>query len=194
MVGVVVEHPEVRMARLLRGARNGDHQAFGELVKQHESMVFSIALHALRDASLAEELAQDVFLQLYRKLPVIESGAHLVFWLRRVTVNRCIDQLRRMRHLGIPMDSADVLVLTSEEDHLLHRRLRHMVATLPPKQRMAVILRYQEELEPREISSIMRTPLNTVKSHLRRALSALRLRLGVTAVPDQGAQGAEMER
>lgn len=194
MVGVVVEHPEVRTERLLRGARSGDHQAFGDLVRQHESMVFSIALHALRDASLAEELAQDVFLKLFRNLGVIESGAHLTFWLRRVTVNRCIDQLRRMRHLGIPMeDTTELLVLTGEEDHLLHRRLRHMVAALPPKQRMAVILRYQEELEPREISSIMRIPVNTVKSHLRRALSALRLRLGVTAVPERGSQSAEIE-
>jgi RNA polymerase sigma-70 factor, ECF subfamily len=193
MVGVVIEHPEVRAERLLRSAREGDHEAFGEIVKQHESMVFSIALHALREASLAEELAQEVFLRLFRDLNRIESGAHLVFWLRRVTTNRCIDQLRRMRQLGIPVDEAtDLLVLADEEDYLLHRRLRGLVASLPPKQRLAVILRYQEELEPTEISSVMKIPLNTVKSHLRRALASLRLRFGVAA-PERGRQSAEGE-
>lgn len=181
MVGIVVEHPELRTERLLRQARTGDHEAFGEIVRQHESMVFSIAWHALRDASLAEELAQDVFLKLYRNVGRIQSGSHLTFWLRRVAAHRCIDQLRRMRHLGIPVDDApDLLVLADEHDHLLHRRLKHLVASLPPKQRLAVILRYEEELEPQEISAVMRIPLNTVKSHLRRALAALRLRLGMT--------------
>lgn len=193
MVGIVVEHPEVRTERLLRQAREGDHEAFGTIVRQHESMVFSIALHALRDSSLAEELAQDVFMKLYRHLGRIESGSHLIFWLRRVAAHRCIDQLRRMRHLGIPVDDApDLLVLADQEDHLLHRRLKHLVASLPPKQRLAVILRYEEELEPQEISSVMKMPLNTVKSHLRRALAALRLRLGMTP-PEHEQHSAEGE-
>lgn len=192
MVGVVVELPEVRTERLLRNAKAGDHQAFGDLVRHHESMVFSIAVHALHDANLAEELAQDVFLKLFRSLDRIQSSAHLTFWLRRVSTHRCIDQLRRMRQLGIPMDDTpDLLMLSDEEDHLLHRRLRDLVAALPPKQRLAIILRYQEELEPTEISSVLKMPLNTVKSHLRRALAALRLRLGVSPPPGRESQSGE---
>lgn len=194
MVGIVIELPEVRTDRLLREARDGDHQAFGELVRQHESMVFSIALHALRDESLAEELAQDVFLKLFRDLDRIESGPHLVFWLRRVATHRCIDQLRRMKKLGIPVeDTPDLLVLAQQDDHFLHRRLRDLVAALPPRQRMAVILRYQEELEPTEISSVLRVPVNTVKSHLRRALAVLRLRLGVRPPAERETRSAEGE-
>ena len=193
-MGIVVELPDVRTERLLREARRGDHQAFGEVVRLHESMVYSIALHALRDASLAEELAQDVFLKLFRDLDRIQSGPHLIFWLRRVATHRCIDQLRRMKKLGIPVDDTpDHLVLAQEEDHLLHRRLRQLVAALPPKQRMSVILRYQEELEPTEISSVLKMPVNTVKSHLRRALAMLRLRLGVQPPTEQEPHSADGE-
>ena len=64
---------------------------FDGLVTRHQSMVFSIAFHFLQDRSAAEELAQDVFLQLFRHLDRLESADHVTFWLRRVTAHRCID-------------------------------------------------------------------------------------------------------
>src|SRR5207302_11087457 len=70
---------------------------FDALVRQHQAMVFSIALHFLRDRSAAEELAQDVFLQLHRHLGALQSADHVTFWLRRVTAHRCIDYSRRRR-------------------------------------------------------------------------------------------------
>src|SRR5215510_8220581 len=70
---------------------------FTEVVREHQAMVFSIAYHFLRDRALAEELAQDVFLRLYQNLSAIESGSHLVFWLRKVTSNRCIDEARKFK-------------------------------------------------------------------------------------------------
>jgi hypothetical protein len=79
-------------------ARRGDAVAFGAIVRRHQSMVFSIALHALRNPTAAEDLAQEVFLELYRSLGRIESETHTVAWLRRVTSHRCIDELRRARH------------------------------------------------------------------------------------------------
>ena len=60
-------------------------------------MVFSIAYHFLRDRWLAEELAQEVFLHLYKNLRAIQSSSHLVYWLRKVTSHRCIDQARRQK-------------------------------------------------------------------------------------------------
>ena len=82
--------------RLARSA-GGDEDAFAGLVREHQGMVFSIGCHFLRDATLAEELAQEVFLHLYRNLRSIESPSHLVYWLRKVTTHRCIDQARRAR-------------------------------------------------------------------------------------------------
>lgn len=68
---------------------------FAEIVRRHQSMVFSIALHFLADPLAAEELAQDVFMQLHAKLSTLKSPEHMVFWLRKVTSHRCIDRMRR---------------------------------------------------------------------------------------------------
>ena len=87
-------------------ARDGDATAFAAIVRRHQSMVFSLALHVLRSRAAAEDLAQEVFLELYRNLARIESPAHVMCWLRRVTSHRCIDELRRPRHrMELPMDA-----------------------------------------------------------------------------------------
>src|SRR3954452_10311972 len=75
----------------------GDRAAFAELVRKHQAMVFSIALHSLRDSALAEELAQEVFLDFFNHLADLQSAAHAEFWLRRVASNRCIDYVRRRK-------------------------------------------------------------------------------------------------
>jgi RNA polymerase sigma-70 factor (ECF subfamily) len=157
-------------------ARRGDALAFGALVRRHESMVFSIALHVLRSRSAAEDLAQEVFLQLFRHLPQIESAEHVVAWLRRVTSHRCIDELRRLHHrMELPLDSAsDRGVLPRGREVFLERRVHELLARLPPRPRMVMVLRYQEELEPAEIAGVLGMPVNTVKSHLRRATAVLR--------------------
>src|SRR3954471_19876205 len=71
---------------------------FEALVHRHQAMVFSIAWHFLRDRSAAEELAQDVFLELHRHWAEMKSPEHMVFWLRRVMSNRCIDTVRKLRN------------------------------------------------------------------------------------------------
>ena len=163
----------------LQRAREGDHDAFAELVSEHEAMVYSIAYHVFGDRDRASDLAQDVFLQLYRNLGAIESESHLLYWLRQVTTRRCIDLLRRSRLRAVPLD--DVAELQSPESHrdpLLGRTLRDLVTTLPESQRVIVTLRYQEELGPNEISRVMGMRVNTVKSQLHRALQSLRRKLG----------------
>jgi RNA polymerase sigma-70 factor (ECF subfamily) len=163
----------------LERARNGDHDAFAELVARHDGMVFSIALHFFDDRTRAEEIAQDVFLQLYRSLGEIESDAHLLFWLRQVTSRRCIDGVRRARMRLVSFeDVGEVAAKTHAADPLLDRRLQTLIAGLPEHQRMIVTLRYQEDLDPSEICGIVGMPVNTVKSHLHRALQSLRRKLG----------------
>ena len=166
----------------LERAREGDHEAFAGIISEHQAMVFSLAYHFFHDRSRAEEIAQDVFLQLFRNLNRIESESHLVHWLRQVTSRRCIDQVRRTRLRPVALDDAKELAGTeSHADPLLGRRLRELIAGLPPKQRVIVTLRYQEDLDPSEICRIVGLPVNTVKSHLHRALRALRKQLGETA-------------
>jgi RNA polymerase sigma-70 factor (ECF subfamily) len=150
---------------------------FEQLVDEHQSMVFSLALRMTGDRGLAEEIAQDVFMELDRHIAKIESAQHACFWLRRVTMSRSTDALRRRRARGldfwVEMDenhAAPVEARTSP----LGTRLESLLATLPEAQRAALILRYQEDLTPEEIAATLGAPLATVKSQLQRGLKLLR--------------------
>ena len=153
-----------------------DHAPFGDIVREYQAMVFSMAYYFLHDRSLAEETAQEVFLRLYQNLGRIKSPAHLMLWLRQVTNRWCIDQARRMPPLPpMALDEAPEPITNSpSSDPLLSERLRRMVASLPEDSRMVIVLRYQEELDLAEIAKTLEIPINTVKSRLQRALAVLR--------------------
>lgn len=155
---------------------------FTALVREHQAMVFSIAYHHLHDRAAAEDVAQEVFLQLHRRLDGMESAAHVANWLRRVASHRSIDYGRRRK--ARPQVSLDEVrepsVCGSEGDLLLSERLRQLVASLPAKARMVVVLRFQEELDPEEIAQVMGIPTGTVKSQLQRSLAMLRQKIGRT--------------
>jgi len=166
----------------LARAVKGDEAAFAEIMRQNKSMVYSLAYHFLFDKSLAEELAQEVFMQLFQNLKRMESPEHLVFWLRRVTSHRCIDWNRRhsfRSHLNLE-DLPDPPAPERPGDPLLARRLQQLVASLPEKPRMIVTLRFQEDLQLSEIAEILEIPLNTVKSYLQRALTKLQEKFTAT--------------
>ncbi|HLJ85887.1 MAG TPA: RNA polymerase sigma factor [Candidatus Angelobacter sp.] len=163
----------------LRKSARGDNPAFAEIVQEHQRMVFSIAYHFLQDRALAEDLAQEVFLSLYQHLRDIQSPEHLKYWLRRVTSHRCIDQKRRRRQ-ELTLEEAELPAPeanTVPNDPMLAERLQKSVALLPERQRIVVILRYQEGMGPGEISEALNMPVNTVKSTLHRALADLRKKL-----------------
>ncbi len=169
---------------LLSRALLGDGAAFRELVVSHQGAVYSLALRMLSDRHLAEDLSQEVFVQLHRNLASIESLAHLTYWLRKVTMNRAIDRLRREpRYQTASLDEALAIAAESQDgDPLLQRRLRALIADLPPDARAVVLLRYQEDLDPVEIGRTLQMPVNTVKSHLKRSLAVLRERIQESAV------------
>jgi RNA polymerase sigma-70 factor (ECF subfamily) len=148
---------------------------FEDLVREHQRMVFSIGYHFLHNAAAAEEVAQDVFLELFKR----------TFWLRRVACHRSIDYARRNKgsaaevswdQLPEPAQPAGHNGL-GNRDPMMSKRLQQIVAALPQKMRMVVILRYQEEAGLEEIASTMGIPLNTVKSTLHRAHAMLRAKM-----------------
>ena len=158
---------------------------FEDLVRRHQAMVFSIAYHFLQDRAAAEELAQDVFLQLYQHLPSLESSGHVTFWLRRVAAHRCIDYARRRKRPYVSLDAAPEPMREERgRDYFLSRRVRALIAALSYKARLVVILRYQEDLTPNEIAEATGMPVATVKSQLQRSLAMLRDKL-VRAIGDQ---------
>ena len=156
---------------------------FEQLVEEHQSMVFSLAWRMTGDRGLAEELAQDVLLELDRHLGKIKSADHARFWLRQVTLHRVADALRKRRANAASLGT-DVWVELEErhgfvepdDESQLGRRIEELLATLPEAQRAALVLRYQEDLTPEEIAAALSSPLATVKSQLQRGLKLLRVR------------------
>lgn len=168
--------PNTDLEYALVRAKNGDRACFAQIVCEHQNLVFSIARHSLGASATAEEIAQDIFLELFRNLRKIESPQHLVSWLRRSTVNRCIDHSRRLSTRSeVPlMDRLHPYAEGQTGDALLSESLRRHVSALPEWQRAVVVLRYQEDLDLAEIAETLAIPINTVKSRLHRALEALR--------------------
>lgn len=164
-----------------------DWQAnFEQLLRANQHMVFGLALHFLRDRAAAEEIAQDAFLALHKSLRSITSDEHAKYWLRRVTVQRCIDHARRHPVVNVAMqDVPEPSVAPVENDVFAQQRLRKLIAALAPDARAVMVLRYQEDLSPPEIAATLSMPVATVKSHLQRSLAALREKMQ-TAGPHVG--------
>jgi RNA polymerase sigma-70 factor (ECF subfamily) len=158
---------------------------FRRLIETHQRMVFSIALRVTGDYATAEEVAQDVFLELHRSGERLAGEDHIRYWLRRVATHRAIDALRRQAQR--PEVDADEWV---EEQHAggdaavssagLQARLDDLLRTLPEPMRVAVVLRYQEEMLPDEIARMLGQSVASVKSHLHRGLTLLRRKAAVT--------------
>ncbi len=160
----------------LRKARAGEPAALAALVRAHQRSVYSLALRMLGTRDLAEDLTQEVFMEMNDNLTSIESGEHLTFWLRRVTTNRAIDQLRRRSRIDLTSldDEPHLFSAAEEADPVWQRHLRLLLAELTPDARAVVLLRYQEDLDPMEIGRTLDMSVNTVKSHLKRSLEFMR--------------------
>ncbi len=161
-------------------------QSFTALVRQHQSMVFSIAMRMLGDAGIAEEVAQDVFLELHRWLPRLQSPEHVLFWLRRTATHRATDAVRRRKVR--PEAGAEEWEPAHEDvgargqassQAAMSARLETALLTLPADQRAVVLLRYQEEMSPEEIAQATGQTVARVKSHLQRGMHMLRRRCDV---------------
>jgi RNA polymerase sigma-70 factor, ECF subfamily len=158
---------------------------FRTLVETHQKMVFSIALRVTGEYGAAEEVAQDVFLELYRGSERLTSQDHVRFWLRRVTVHRATDALRRKSRQPEAEAEEWMEGQHAEDDGVrldpgVEARLEELLRALPEPMRVAVVLRYQEEMLPDEIATLLSQPVATVKSNLQRGLQLLRRKAAVT--------------
>jgi RNA polymerase sigma-70 factor, ECF subfamily len=178
--------------RLVELCRVGDPHAFGRLVALHEAMVFNLASRLLGDREEARDLAQDVFLQVYRMLGRFEGRSSLRTWIYRITVNLCRNRQRswRRRHRGrscrieelTPAEEARIGTNRPEAEtpfDLVRRRERaravqEALLGLSFDHRAILMLREIEGLSCEEIASTLGLPEGTVKSRLARARERLR--------------------
>ncbi len=171
--------------RLMLRVRDGDTAAFEELVQKHRRTVLNLVYRYLGDADSAEDGAQNVFVKVYRARARYTPSAKFTTWLHRITVNHCLNEIRARKSRppsAAPID--DVLEEPHGEHpdaglHLqeLRTAVKAAIDSLPPAQRMAVILARFEELSYNEIREVMGLSLVAVKSLLFRAKESLQAKL-----------------
>jgi RNA polymerase sigma-70 factor (ECF subfamily) len=163
---------------LLALVRTGDGQAMASLFDRYSSVVYSVALRVLRDPASAEDVLQEIFMQLWRNPDSFSATrGSLGGWLAVVSRNRSIDALRRKR----PTDSVDDVVLASPynlaneaERNSLMERARGVIVKLPVEQRKTLEMAFFDGLTHSEIAEMTGDPLGTVKTRIRSALLTLR--------------------
>src|SRR5437588_8975595 len=182
--------------RLIDRSAAGDQEAFRQLVIRYHRLVINVAFRAFGELSLAEDLAQDVFIKVYKALPGYRHEKPFKHWLHRVAANAVTDALRRRRPV-VSLDGMEQPPASRESDpmavatrHDLQKAVRQAIASLPSHYRDTIALQAFGELSYEEIAKTLDIPLGTVMSRLNGAKKLLRERLGTLAHPDEEANTA----
>jgi RNA polymerase sigma-70 factor (ECF subfamily) len=168
------------LLQTIRAARAGDDTAFEELMVLTERRVAQISWAILGDAEDVKDAVQETFLRLFRFLGRYDESKDFHGWLARITVNVCRDALRRRKHRCDPLESAPEPASSEAraDDELIHRAdlamLRRAVDTLPPKERLAVILRDVEGMRTEDVANALGSTVTTVRVQISRARAKLR--------------------
>ena len=176
-------------ATLMQQLLRKDVGAFEELYERHSRIVYSLVLRILRQGSTAEEVVQDVFLQLWRNSGQYDVRRPLVPWLLTLARNRALDHLRlkserQRRREEQTEEFPQIAAAAPEYERALDEkrraeRVRTLIGSLPATQKKAIELAYFEGLSHSEIAATLNEPLGTVKSWIRNGL--LRLKEGLQA-------------
>jgi RNA polymerase sigma-70 factor, ECF subfamily len=160
-----VEEPD---PDLIRAAAKGDHVAFAQLVRAHQAQVWRFLSHLLGDPSLAEDVTQETFLKVYRKLDSFQFRSRFSTWVLAIARNAGVDALRRNRRkrVDLDVDQLDDPLARSSPSRL---ELETAIASLAPKLREAFLLVEVMGLSYEEVARILGIPVGTVKSRLYHA-------------------------
>ncbi|MCA9706268.1 MAG: sigma-70 family RNA polymerase sigma factor [Myxococcales bacterium] len=169
-------------ALVVRAGR-GDRVAFAELVRRHQGKVRALLLRLAGSPSLADDLAQEVFLRAYRGLVGFEGRSSFGTWVYRISYNVYLNHRTRTRSYAALPEDYDVRAAAPDDAHSppradLRRDLRAAIAELPERYRAVIVLYYLHEVSYPEIAEILELPLGTVKTHLHRAKRLLRQHMG----------------
>lgn len=159
-------------------AREGDEDAFADLVRRRQSWLRNLMRRACGEVALADDLAQQAFLTAWRKLPQLREPARFGAWLKRLAINLWLQELRAkdaLRDAG----EVDETMPAAPADPAATMDLDRALALLPAAQRLCVVLSYHEGMTHPEIAEATGLPNGTVKSHIRRGTARLREILSV---------------
>jgi len=174
---------------LIQQLRAGDEQAFKSLVANYQDMVYNTALGVVQNSEDAEDVAQEVFIQVYRSIDQFKGDARLSTWIYRITTTKALDHIRSRRrkkrfafitslfgpndelvHEPVDFQHPGVALDRKEQAALLFR----MIEQLPENQKVAFTLHKTEDLSYQEIAEVMNLSVSAVESLLFRARQNLR--------------------
>jgi len=174
---------------LAEKAKNGDKKAFGDLVEKYQKPIYSACFHFFRDATKAEDAAQDVFLRAFRFLHTYDVSRRFPTWLYAITRNLCIDKHREAVRRGeVSRECFDFAAIKNDEArnpmHELSKKedeklLVSAIHNLPEKYKTPLMLCYLEGLPYQEISEIIGISLNNTKIRIFRAKKKILKELGL---------------
>ncbi len=171
--------------RLVDQALNGDSRAFEILMEKHESKMYAVALRMCKNREDAQDCLQDAMLRIYKALPTFKGQSSFSTWAYRITMNTCLDDLRRkkvrqaqsldqMLEVGwAPVDENNTAERHVENSEL-KRNLSKAIQMLPEEMRAAVVLRDVQGFSYEEIANMLSTNVGTVKSRISRGREKLR--------------------
>jgi RNA polymerase sigma factor (sigma-70 family) len=184
--------PGVADDALVMRARNGEREAFGELVERHQRRVWMVCRQYV-GVDEADSAAQDSLVKAFTGIGRFDGRAAFSTWLTRIAINTCLDQLRRRRREGVVSDTVEdeerngLAVDVADgragpEDRSMQRQTLASLGArerdLPPRQREIFRLRFYAEMELEEIAEVLGVHVGTVKTQLHRAVRRLRRELG----------------
>jgi RNA polymerase sigma-70 factor, ECF subfamily len=163
---------------LINRVLGGDHAAMAEIFDRYASLVYSVSLRILKDSGQAEDVLQEILLQVWRNPAKFANGrGSLPAWLAVVARNRSIDLLRKRR----PIEPVNDLVVASPESlasdaerNIMIEKVRNTMKDLPAEQQRLIELAFFEGMTHTEIAARTGEPLGTVKTRIRTALATLR--------------------
>ena len=161
---------------LIERCRTGDDIAFGELVDRYKNLVYGIVWRMVGDRSLTDDLAQEVFLKVYRGLPYFRGEAKLSTWIYRIVANVCTQarSSRTTERQGLSPVREPGATDTAFADLELRDRLDKAIAQLPENYRLLIAAHYLDGVQYEALAEALDIPIGTVKTHLYRAKRRLR--------------------
>lgn len=161
--------------QIINSVREGDTDAFGELVRKYEDFVFTLILGLVHSEDTAKDVAQEVFLRAYRGIRRFELKSSFKTWLYRIAHNTAISHLNREKaKTRIDINQATEPVFDTRGRQSLRLTLEKLIRLLKPDHRSVIILHYYDDLKYEEIAEVMDCPIGTVKIRLYRAKHELK--------------------
>ncbi|MFQ6084199.1 MAG: RNA polymerase sigma factor [Candidatus Aminicenantia bacterium] len=170
----------------LRRLKEGDEEAFEELIDKFQGKIFSLINLMVSQSSITEDLAQEVFLRIFKGIPYFREESKLSTWIYRITYNVCLAEIEKHRkslfiiqneRLEKSPDNLNISLDKQIEKIDFENKIRKILDLLPVNYKIVLILFYWQELSYQEIAETMKIPMGTVKTYLYRAKNLLKQKI-----------------